>query len=397
LMGRQHQTGVISQTAKVLCFLSIELDQSPLSLIQENEIDTVFGTIESAQRKAVHQYRWKRTKDKKDNPQRYVAACVDHGIAIGSDNRFLKSIEEELIKERRNVIAAFNNDEANMPTRPNRNGGALEQDQSLLDELLDNERPPMSPAPRRIRGARSVVSSPSSIGTFPSGTTTVTLMDREKTVVAVDETVHGDPEFPWSAVGGTLFTLVEGIERTQNAQQYGLHAYEFSSTVPDPRDVENRTLQIVDDGMALLYKFETIPKFHIDDAESRVLMTVDGEMNDVVSVIRCEKAAKTYKTLMTRISKKDNVKKIKIVLPEKVCTVLLNESSVDGMLLLHSNLVYHEFQLDESPHEQPVMNVAWQVALEESITTIENKNSIESVTKGLSKMKLAPKRVTPRK
>jgi hypothetical protein len=70
LMGREN----LSPTAKALCFQSIELQKTPTFLVEKDEVDTVFGTSESAYRKSIHQYRWKRSRDRKNHPKRYVEA-----------------------------------------------------------------------------------------------------------------------------------------------------------------------------------------------------------------------------------------------------------------------------------------------------------------------------------
>jgi hypothetical protein len=403
----------IAKQVRAFCLISIEKNRSLAEFAEElvandkalDQVTDLFGTTQEDRQKA-QQYRWKRLQDRSEHPKNYVCTCIDHGVAISGEEKKLKAIEVEILRRQENKRQAAlrlhenRNKMAGTRNQKRSEEEGYEEDTSLLKSLLQKEKEQAPATPTTTTPQRRKAAAPSSNNTLSLGGT-ATLMDRGRSSVPVDMTVSADCDNPWKAVLGGLFSLLPDVQKKTGETLYGMNAFEFSSTCADPRDSSKRSLRIVDEGWALLYTCETIPQYNLDDPASLATKTVEvAQMDGTATMefaVRCQKAEAQYKALMHRLKGRNNLMKIKILLTDKVCDQHLNPSSEDGSLDLSYELVNHQFELDGEDFDLPVLKVFWQVALEDSIYVIDDESGVKQITKGMSKMKMAPKRPTPRK
>jgi hypothetical protein len=392
----QHKK--LSKEIKKNCLTSIELRKSPFDLLSAAGVDHHLESRKDRQK--ISDYCYKRKLSRINNPEAYTAVCFENGVDIDLINLLISELLEEETPTKLQSASEETQEEKEsiMSARLKKEEG-YEDDTSILKALLGKAKSPLPPTPT-IRPTNSMnrQSSVTRAKQLHSAGGTAIIMDRERSEIPVDSIVDGDTETPWSPILGGLFTLIQGIEKKMDNQEHGMNAYELLVTCPDPRDADVRSLQIVDDGTALLLTCESIPKYNLEDAEGLTTRTVELIDQTLAVEVRCQKAKKTYKTLMTRLRRnKENVMRIKILLSEKVCVDFLNPGSVDGLLDMNRELVNHEFDLDEETFDLPVLKLSWQVAIEESIHVIDDSAGMKKITKGLSKLKMAPKRKTPSK
>jgi hypothetical protein len=398
----------VAKKARHLCLQSIEKKVSTNSLVPDiKERSEVLGEPGSDARKATTRYRNNQAKNRTNRPTTYVATCIEHGVPIQTDNTFLRSIEKDLLEDHQEQQAKKTS--PNMVRGGSKNDDDLDysEDQGILDELFAQEKaastPSRGPPPRRSNR-------PPGNKAIPGAAGTATLMDRERTKVPVDLVVDADLDRPWMTLLGCLFSCIPGIIFDDGLARHRMSVYELATVSSDPRDGNRRSLQVVDDGDALLYKVEAISQYILEDPDSLVTKASIVQTTDPMSgrqtpswewSIRCDKTQDEYTSLMTKLNdpqkKELGTVSIKINLPETVTADFINPQHSNGTLDKDWNLVNHEIELKGKPLTLHIVNLVWRAAIVSSIETIARDDAVEDICEGMAAMMASPSRPKPRK
>jgi hypothetical protein len=316
----------IGKEARTLCLTSLETGRSLADLLpNKEERKKVFGSTQD-QRRRVTNYRNKLKRDRQFDQRGYVEACIKHGVRIESHGSLLE-IETELLwsnNQQAGIMAPTSDDEENYA-----------ESMDLLNEVLSGGAAGPKAGRRSTRG-KATPPVKSMTGK------TATLSDRARTVVPVDLVVPVDIDSPWMTLLGSLLTYIPEVKVDDGNNRYAMGVYEFAANCIDPRDANLRSMRVVDDGNALLYKLEIVPLFNREDPESLAQKPYfDRATNQWSWPVRCACAQDEYKALMTKINSPDKSPtiSIKFLLPDAVTTDFFNPGTINGSLDMDYNLV----------------------------------------------------------